>query len=292
MGDRHCRAVWVPHDFHTNVKLIGACSRCFDWGKSEGEVIPLILKDVIETEFFKPAEDRFPWLHPKVTIPKAAIELIHSHESPLWNELIRRLKGRTVHKITVIAPFYDQELGFLKRLHELWPAAVLTVVAQQDYATLAGKKLAKLFAGGKHRCFAASPQPGRRLHAKAFAFETDAGTFWLSGSPNATLAAFDGRNTEAALWLSTKEKPDDLLDGSGLGLEKIDPAKFKAGAEREPRNEKPVTGEIVLDYAVLVESGLLECELEAPAAVQGLTHRVRNINETLPVFSIPVRRAP
>jgi hypothetical protein len=66
---------------------------------------------------------------------KAAIELIHSHESPLWNELIRRLKGRTVHKITVIAPFYDQELGFLKLLHELWPAAVLTVVAQQDYAS-------------------------------------------------------------------------------------------------------------------------------------------------------------
>jgi len=249
-----------------------------------------VLKGVIEAEFFKPAEDRFPWLHPKVTIPKTAIELIHSHESPLLDALIKRLKGRTVRKITVIAPFYDQELGFLKQLHKLWPAAVLTVVAQQDYATLAGKKLAKLFASGKHRCFAASPQPGRRLHAKAFAFETDAGTFWLSGSPNATLAAFDGRNTEAALWLSTKEKPDGLLDGSGLGLEKIDPAKFKAGPEQESRNEKRATGEFILGSAVLIESGILECELEAPSAVQGLTLRVRNVNETLPVFSIPVRR--
>ena len=96
---------------------------------------------------------------------------------------------------------------------------MLTVIAQPDYATLAGKKLAKLFGSGKHRLFAASPQPGRRLHAKAFAFETDAGTFWLSGSPNATRAAFDGRNTEAALWVNTKERPDDLLADSGLGLE-------------------------------------------------------------------------
>jgi hypothetical protein len=248
------------------------------------------LKDVIETEFLKRAEDRFPWLHPRVTIPKTAVELIHSHESALLDGLIKRLKGRTVRKITIIAPFYDKELRLLKQLHELWPAAALTVVAQQDYATLAGKKLAELFVGGKHRCFAASPQPGRRLHAKAFAFETDAGTFWLSGSPNATLAAFDGRNTEAALWLSTKEKPEDLLDGSGLGLEKIDPAKFKAGAEQESRNEKRATGEIVLGSAVLVESGLLECELEVPAAVRDLTLRVRNINETLPVFSNPIRR--
>ena len=211
-----------------------------------------VLKDVIEDEFFKPAEDRFPWLHPKVTIPKAAIELIHSHESPLWTELIKRLKGRTVRKITVIAPFYDQELGFLK-LHKQWPAAVLTVVAQQDYATLAGKGWPSC-SGGKHRLLSASPQPGRRLHAKAFAFETDAGTFWLSGSPNATLAAFDGRNTEAALWLSTKEKPDDLLDGSGLGW-KIDPAKFKAGPSRSPAREEGRSSEIVLGSAVLVESG-------------------------------------
>jgi hypothetical protein len=25
MGDRHRRAVWVPHDFHTSVKLFGEC---------------------------------------------------------------------------------------------------------------------------------------------------------------------------------------------------------------------------------------------------------------------------
>jgi len=46
---------------------------------------------------------------------------------------------------------------------------------------LAGDKLFKLFADGKHNLMAASPQPGRRLHAKAFAFETRAGSYWLIG---------------------------------------------------------------------------------------------------------------
>jgi hypothetical protein len=248
------------------------------------------LKEVIEAEFFKPIEDHFPWLHPKVAIPRAAVELIHSHKHPIWTELVKRLEGRTVRKITVISPFYDQELGFLKQLKKRWPAAVLTIVAQQDYATLAGKQLAKLFEGGKHRLFAASPPPGRRLHAKAFAFETDGGTLWLSGSPNATLAAFDGRNTEAALWLSTKEKPQELLDESGFGLEKIAPAEFKAGPEQEPKNAHRPTSVIVLNSAVLAESGVLECEVEIPDSVQGLTLRVRNVNEALPVFSIPIRR--
>src|SRR5262249_47302490 len=97
-------------------------------------------------------------------------------------------------------------------------------------------------------------------------------------------------NTEAALWFSTKEKPDDLLDESDLGLEKIDPAKFKAGAEQEPCDERQTIGDIVLDSAILLESGLLECQVKVPASVQSLTLTVRNINEALPVFSIPVQR--
>ena len=134
------------------------------------------------------------------------IELIHSHERSLWPELIKRLAGRTVRQITVIAPFYDQELGFLYQLQNQWPAAALTIVAQQDYATLVPAKSLESYSEAASTLLSASPQPGRRLHAKAFAFETDAGTFWLSGSPNATLAAFDGRNTEAALWVSTERR--------------------------------------------------------------------------------------
>ncbi len=210
--------------------------------------------------------------------------------TPLWPELIKRLAERNVRKVKVISPFYDQELGFLHRLREQWPAAALTIVAQPDYATLDGKRLGKLFGSGDHRLLSASPQPGRRLHAKAFSFETDAETYWLSGSPNATLAAFDGRNTEAALWVSTEENADTLLGSCELELEIIDPVGFKGAAEQEPRNESARSRQLTLGSAVLHESGALDCELEATGSIVSLSLRVRNVNEELPVLSLLVRR--
>lgn len=248
------------------------------------------LRSIIESEFFEPAEDRFPWLHPKIVIPRGSIELFQSHTTPLWNEVVRRLENRSVSKITVLAPFYDNELGLLTQVLKQWPAAVVTVIAQPEYATLAGKKLATLFGTGKHRLFAASPRPGRRLHAKAFGFETDAGTFWLSGSPNATRAAFDGRNTEAAVWVNTKERPDELFRDSGLDLKIINPVDFTSGADQEPKNDRRPMGELRLGSAVLAENGVLECEFEAPDSSSELSLSVKNVNEPLPLFSVPVRR--
>ncbi len=81
-----------------------------------------------------------------------------------------------------------------------------------------------------------------------------------------------------------------MLGSSGLELERIDPAEFKCGAEQEPRSEKGRSSELMLGSAVLAESGVLECELEAPDASQRLSLRVRNVNEALPVFPLPVRR--
>ncbi|HMK79205.1 MAG TPA: hypothetical protein VK438_06120 [Xanthobacteraceae bacterium] len=288
-----CSAFSVRHDgaAANEQDLRSVVRQIYDAMKSfAAEAGPL--KEVAEAEFFKPAEARIPWLDAKVSIPKGAIEVIHSHEAPLWDQLTSRLQGRAVRKIAVIAPFYDGELGFLKRLRQQWPDAALTVVAQPEYATLAGQKLSKLFASGKHRLIAATPQPGRRLHAKAFAFETSAGNFWLSGSPNATLAAFDGRNTEAAIWVNTKEKAQDLLEGSGLKLETIDPREFKAGPHDEFAPAATPT-EMLLDSAVLRNDGRLDCELRVPDTVRELTVTIQNFNEPHPVIHLPIRpRAP
>jgi hypothetical protein len=248
------------------------------------------LKDVLNTQFFRPVEDHFPWLHRDVIIPKGEVELVHSHSTPLWNEVVKRLAKRSVRKVTVLSPFYDKELGFLKQLRKQWPAAALTVVAQQNYATLAGPKLAKLFGlGKKNRLLAANPKVGRRLHAKAFAFETDGGTYWFTGSPNATLAAFDGRNTESALWLRSQERADAVFEDAGLRLKQINPTDFEAGTEQEPGNGGARDWELYLGSAVLSGEGALNCEAEIPVSIKGLTLRVRNYNESLAVLSIPVR---
>ncbi len=248
------------------------------------------LKQVIETEFFGPLEERFPWLSSKVVFPRGNFELLHSHKRPIWDDLAKRLKDRSIRKITIIAPFYDKDLGLISRMHKRWPGASISVVAQPEYATLAGEKLAKLFGKGKHRLFAASPRPGRRLHAKAFCFETTEGAFWLTGSANATRAAFDGLNTESVLWFKAKERPEDLLADSGLSIEKIDGADFVGGTEQEPKNAETPSDVLFLGSAVLRVNGQLDCDLEMPGTLKSLTLRIRNANESLPVFAIPVSR--
>ena len=73
---------------------------------------------------------------------------------------------------------------------------------------------------------------GRRLHAKALAFETAKETFWLTGSANATEAAVDGGNTESVLWFSSEETAETLFKDDALTIEAIDPAKFAKPAGR------------------------------------------------------------
>jgi hypothetical protein len=248
------------------------------------------LSEILETQFFLPVEVRFPWLRRDAPLPKSEIELLHSHTAPLWNQLVVRLRPHTVRKITVISPFYDREIDLLKRLRRAWPDAALTIVAQQNYATLAGQKLNRLFAVGKKgHLLAATPKPGRRLHAKAFAFETRQGTFWLAGSPNATLAAFDGLNSEAAIWFKSVEHANVLLEDDQITLEQIQPSDFEAGTEQEPANEQ-VAYELCLRSAILSEQGVLECTFEANGTTRETAVRIRNFNEAHPALSFPILR--
>jgi hypothetical protein len=50
-----------------------------------------VLKDTLEAQFFKPVEDQFPWLHRGTTLPAAEIEMLHSHNSALWEQITEQL---------------------------------------------------------------------------------------------------------------------------------------------------------------------------------------------------------
>ncbi|QPF83988.1 hypothetical protein IC762_30825 [Bradyrhizobium genosp. L] len=262
----------------------------YDAMKSYAHAAPH-LRAVLDEQFFQPAEDHFPWLRGDAQLPKGDVELLHSHDGPLWNQMAIRLGAQAVKKIAVVSPFYDQDIDLLKRLRRNWPDAALTVVAQQNYATLAGKKLAKLFASGKKsRLLAATPKPGRRLHAKAFAFETRQATFWLTGSPNATLAAFDGLNSEAAIWFRSKENVDALFDDDQIMFEEVAPTNFEAGTEQDHDNEH-LAYEVRLNSAILSEQGVLECTFDGAKAFRDTAVRIRNFNETHPALSFPILRS-
>ncbi len=156
----------------------------------------------------------------------------------------------------------------------------MTVVAQPKYATLDGKVLAKVFrAGGKDQLLAITPPAGRRLHAKAIAFETPGGTYWATGSANATMAAFFESNTESVLWFSTKESVREILKGDAFTIEEIKPSAFEAGLrDTRTKNDELAAFDLRLVTAVLKNSGSLEVAFEAPSYIRDMTLRIRNIN--------------
>ena len=248
------------------------------------------LVETIKNEFFQPIEEQHPWLGRNVVeLPQqASVELLHSHRDPLWRQIKNRLKEETVERISILAPFYDRDIEFLRLVKAEWPNAGLSIIAQQKYATLDGRKLAELLSAGEgDQLLAVAPPAGRRLHAKAFAFETATQTFWLTGSANATIAAVNGHNTEAALWFSTEETIDAILKSDELIIESIDPSKFEFGIGEEPTNRNfPPMPEFRLASAFLREKGSLEIEFEIPDSIQELTLRIKNFNEPQPFLSL------
>ncbi len=241
----------------------------------------------LQQEFFVRAEERHPWLADSVVLKsQLGVELLHSRDEPLLPHLERRLKSKTVKKIAVFAPFYDRDLTFLKTIKTKWPDAKLLVYAQPKYATLDGKKLAKVLRQ-KDRLLAVTPPAGRRLHAKAFAFETSQETFWLTGSANATVAAMSGRNTEAVLWFSTKEFIDALVRDESLTIEPLDPAKFEAGPGTEPDNQNnQATPTLALGSVTLQENCSLDVMFNAPTTIRDLRLSITNFNELQPFLSL------
>ena len=57
-----------------------------------------VLKDTLEAQFFIPVEDQFPWLHRETTLPAAELEMLHSHNSALWEQVTTRLAKTAVRK--------------------------------------------------------------------------------------------------------------------------------------------------------------------------------------------------
>jgi HKD family nuclease len=249
--------------------------------------------ETLERHFFRPIEEEYSWLHRSVVglDQRAEVELFHSHDGPLWSEIERRLAPLEVLKITVLSPFFDRDIALLKRIRERWQGAEFTVVAQPKYSNLPAHELVDLFSdGGTGRLIAATPAPGRRLHAKALAFETTAGTFWLAGSANATLAALDGRNTEASLWFSTEEQSGAIFESDSLTIRELNPIDFVPGTDEEPKNleVKVVADDLSLSSVTLHEDGAIALSFDVAQSVEHVTLRIRNFNEELPVLSLPI----
>ncbi|MCB9990463.1 MAG: hypothetical protein H6867_03655 [Rhodospirillales bacterium] len=244
------------------------------------------LSKTIENEVFQHIEAEHEWIAANTNAP---IKLLHSHENPLWPEIDSLLAGKDVRSIFILSPFFDKNLSFLKKLQGRWPEAPITIAAQQKYSTLPPSELTMFFESSpvKHRLYEAKPEKmGRPVHAKAIAFETDKGTFWLTGSANATRAAIEGLNTESCLWFATQESPLHIFDNDEINLEEIQPSAFQSGELENPEDaQATVKYPIALSSALLTQEKTLVLDYVAPEAGP-LTLRIRNFNEKDPVLSM------
>lgn len=239
---------------------------------------------LLEQEFFSPAAETLAWLDSAApSEANESIELIASHHRPLLPQLVERLNGERVKRITVLAPFFDAELSLLARLGALWPSAELVIHAQPHYSNLNGLRLADLIAAGmRARLVTASPPPGRRLHAKAFAFETPNQTFWLTGSANASVAAFLGGNSETCLWFTADKGAPEALACDEIEFTEIMPDTFSPGPCDEPSADPEADPLICLQFLNLEEQGNLQGSFRASSGVERLELVLVRAQELLP----------
>lgn len=254
------------------------------------------LEQFLDVSVFRPIEQQFPFVdrsvRPGPGHPQLEVLLSHKATS-LWEQVQDRIGAKTIQEILVVAPFFDGDLALLARFRAQWPSAVINVVAQPGYSNLPPDALHQLFASRtdlQDRLLAAEPKPGRRLHAKCFGFATGDITYWLTGSANATLAAFDGKNTEACLWFATKEAPAFALDGPDLSFRQIPPLDFVPGTDQEPEVAKAVGGSgLRLEAVTLHEDGNISLALKAPGDFRKGVLRLQHPSEPDPFLVLPLQ---
>lgn len=253
------------------------------------------LADFIDATVFRPIEQQFPFVDRNIRSGpgQTSIELLVSHETTSVSDQIRsRLHGKNISEILVVAPFFDEELTLLKRFCAWWPNARLTIVAQSGYSNLSPAALQGLFterADLQDRLLAAEPKPGRRLHAKCMAFATSEATYWLTGSANATVAAFDAKNTEACFWFATEDHPETLLAGPDVSFRQIAPLEFLPGTDREPTTTQVAGGsKLRLEAVVLHDDGRMVVAVKSSGDLRKAVLRLRHVEEADPFLVLPL----
>lgn len=183
-----------------------------------------------------------------------SIKLEHTLSSRLWPKVLAAIGSEKPLCISIISPYFDEDLELLKRFRSQWPKCTLHLYAQSKTCNLHGTLLKKIPNVILHNI--ESPER-RRLHAKLICIQMQKHSLYITGSPNLTTAAFDGINTEAALFIKDMSRIsiDDLFDKT-ITCSLIKASDFEYALIDPPVNQYDDDGGDVLR----VESALLDSE--------------------------------
>lgn len=296
VGSNNCTSAGTGHNFelistlewssgddrNANASLITSVFRQFQrYAQEAGAVSKWLKKDI-----FDRIEDAYPWLS-DTDVSAQDVELLSSHDGPLWPQIVTRLNDTDVRKVVMLAPFFDANLRMIERIRALFPMATIQIVSQSGYSNLPVERFVTLrdLFGNLELVAATSQKVGRKMHAKALAFQTPELTYWLAGSANMSNAALAGGNSEACLWFATKQNAAGALKQDDLKFAQVAPEKFIAARIDEPAPASQVTHGLKLHSIVLTEEGQLLVTSAIPTDVADLTLRLFRRGETLPTLS-------
>ncbi len=228
-----------------------------------------------------------------VAAPAGYPELLCGAGGTLWDEIVSRLAGKQVTRVTALSPFFDPDLALLRRVRDQWPRCQVSLISQQNSGNLPANLLGRV--GRRVGLSEVLCRKGRRLHAKLVAFHAKGQVLVVAGSANFTTAAFCGRNREACLaWWQKEDPVEGLFDGD-IRCEPIHPKKFVSGSMGAPeeapddtQTEAPVVrgahlnadGRLDVEYAIAARGRPYSLRLAIRLAGQSQPILSQNITES------------
>ena len=179
---------------------------------------------------------------------------MHTYDGPIWSAVKDAIGEKSPTKFFVVSPFHDGDGRICKQLSKDWPGSEVELLVQQGYTNLPVAPLRELPSFKLSEIHnTTGKDASRRVHAKLFAWESEANGGCLVGSANFTSAAFDGRNIEACLLIrdsydQIKQLFDQDLTKRSLSLDDFDP-----GVEQPPESGTSKTKSLRLQSAVLLD---------------------------------------
>jgi hypothetical protein len=174
--------------------------------------------------------------------------------SSLFSQLVSTLSQFKIKKITIMSPFYDIEGRFLQLLNDTFNPKRINIILQRKFGNAPVKidpKPNMRFYDWENVKF---PSVQKFFHAKNIIFECDNTNFLLSGSANASIAAFgirqvNAKNYEASILYQSDETNFINLLGIRLGEEETDLSLYHETSNTNQITEGKIASKYFINYA-------------------------------------------
>jgi hypothetical protein len=242
----------------------------------------------IAAEWLRETVSVFPWLQQPIAAGARTMQLVHTYDMPLWQQMTRLFSADKPKDFFVISPFHDADAELFGRFIRTWPDAKVEVLGQQGYTTLPVEALKRL----RNVRLSEILDTSRRLHAKLLAWRDRMGEGCLIGSANFTCRAFDGLNVEACLLLRKTDGLVDALFDKELKKRPIALKDFEPGVQEAPPAEDKNLLRLNIESAILADDDKIRVTYSHNMKGSGsLALAIRTPGERHPRIAVPLPRA-